>query len=134
MTGRVLLVDDSDIIRSRVRASLSSIAGVEIVAEATDADSALRELSHRQPDIMVLDLMLPGGGGTRVLERMARSKDRPVVIVFTNFPYPEYRTRCAELGAHYFFDKTADHERLPKLIRRLVNGGTDGSKPRGFTA
>lgn len=122
MTGRVLLVDDSEIIRSRVRDSLSSMPGVEIVGEATDADSALRGLSDRRPDIVVLDLMLPGGGGTRVLEGMTKANGRPVVIVFTNFPYPEYRTRCVELGADYFFDKTADHERLPELIGRLVNG------------
>ncbi len=123
MTGRVLLVDDSEVIRSRVRARLSSVAGVEVLGEATDAESALRELTERQPDIVVLDLLMPGGGGTRVLEGMTKTSGRPVVIVFTNFPYPEYRTRCAELGADYFFDKTADHERLPELIGRLVNSG-----------
>jgi DNA-binding NarL/FixJ family response regulator len=121
MTGRVLLVDDSDIVRSRVRESLLSIAGVEIVDEAIDVESALRAMRERQPDIVVLDLLLPGGGGTQVLEGMRRENGRPVVIVFTNFPYPEYRTRCAELGADYFFDKTADHDRLPELVRQLAN-------------
>lgn len=122
MTGRVLLVDDSDIVRYRVRESLSSLAGVEIVGEAVDVDSALRAMREQQPDIVVLDLLMPGGGGTRILEGMQREDGRPVVIVFTSLPYPEYRARCAELGADYFFDKTADHERLPELVGQLANG------------
>jgi DNA-binding NarL/FixJ family response regulator len=91
MTGRVVLVDDSDIVRSRVRESLSSVAGVEIVGEAIDVDSALRAVREQRPDIVVLDLLMPGGGGTLVLEGMQREDGRPVVIVFSNSPYPEYR-------------------------------------------
>lgn len=116
----VVLADDSEVVRQRLRSVISGIPDVQIVGEAADADQALERIREHGPDVVVLDMFMPAGGGTRVLQDLAAAKQRPIVLVFTNFAYPEYRDACLQLGADHFLDKSADLERLISILGQLA--------------
>ena len=114
---RVLMVDDSGPVRKRICERIRAIPGVTQVDEATGGDVALTRLSDDPPDLMVLDLQMPGTSGFRVLAQ-SRQTASPVVIVFTNSP--EYREHCLRTGAAYFFDKATEADALLETIQRLA--------------
>lgn len=116
----VLLADDSEVVRQRLRSVITGITDVTVVAEAADADQAVARIREHAPDVVVLDMFMPGGGGTRVLQDLQGADSRPILLVFTNFAYPEYRDACLQLGADHFLDKSADLERLLSIIAQLA--------------
>lgn len=117
---KVLIVDDSKIVCKGLRQMLIHIADVEIVGPAHNATDAIRFISESNPDVVILDIRLPGKSGIEVLKNI-RDKKLPIrVIMLTNYPYPQYRKKCEELGADYFFDKVAEIEELPNVIEKLA--------------
>ncbi len=118
---RVVIADDSVVIRERLRKSLGELEPVAVVAEAGDAPATLAAIAAHAPDALILDLFMPGGGGIRVLERLRGAPDRPVVIIHTNFPDPEYVRACRQLGAEHFLDKSDDPAALMNLLRSLAD-------------
>jgi DNA-binding NarL/FixJ family response regulator len=115
---RVLLVEDSKVLAERLRETLGSLKGVEVVAAVADESSAVTAVKEQEPDVIVLDLQLKTGTGFGVLQRLGRQ--RPEVIVFTSYGMPEYERRASDLGVRYFLIKSRDHERLPELIQDLA--------------
>jgi DNA-binding NarL/FixJ family response regulator len=69
---------------------------------------------------VILDIRMPGGSGIDVLENIKKTNAAPVVIVLTNYPYPQYRKKCMALGAEYFFDKTTEFEKVTEVIENLT--------------
>ena len=117
---RVLIVDDSKIVCERLQQMLINIADVEIVGQAHNAEDAIASISESKPDVVILDIRLPGLSGINVLKDI-RAKKLPIrVIMLTNYPYSQYRKKCEELGADYFFDKVAEIEMIPKVIAELA--------------
>ena len=117
---RVLIVDDSKIVCERLQQMLINIADVEIVGPAHNGQGALASISEAKPDVVILDIRLPGLSGIDVLKDI-RAKKLPIrVIMLTNYPYPPYRKKCKELGADYFFDKVTEIEEIPKVIEELA--------------
>ena len=68
---------------------------------------------------MILDIHMPNGNGIRVLETIKKNPVAPVVIMLTAFPYPQYRRRCLEIGAEYFFDKTTEFDQVAVVLEEL---------------
>jgi DNA-binding NarL/FixJ family response regulator len=116
----VVIADDSVVIRERLRALLEEVGPVEVVGDAADAPATMAALEEHRPDVLILDLFMPGGGGIRVLERLRGIADRPVVIIHTNFPEPEYLKACRQLGAEHFLDKSDDPATLTNLLSTLA--------------
>jgi DNA-binding NarL/FixJ family response regulator len=117
---RVLIVDDSKIVCERLQHMLMHIADVEIVGPAHNAQDAITSIAESNPDVVILDIRLPGLSGIDVLKDI-RDKKLPIrVIMLTNYPYPQYREKCKELGADYFFDKVAEIEEIPNVIEELA--------------
>jgi DNA-binding NarL/FixJ family response regulator len=117
---RVLIVDDSKIVCDGLRQMLIDIADVEIVGQAHNAEDAIASIAEANPDVVILDIRLPGMNGIDVLKDI-RTKKLPIrVIMLTNYPYPQYRKKCEALGADYFFDKVAEIEIIPNLIEELA--------------
>jgi DNA-binding NtrC family response regulator len=117
----VLIVDDSEIIRERISTSLKEMefkAKISFAKSASDAITMIEELS---PHIVILDIRLYDGTGIDVLQAMKGKKTRPIFIVLTNFPYPEYKKKCKLLGAKYFFDKTMEFEKAVALVQKFAN-------------
>lgn len=117
---KVLIVDDSKIVCEGLRQMLINIAGVEVVGEAQNALEADTAITELKPDVLILDIRLPGPSGLEVLKDI-RDKKLPIrVIMLTNYPYPQYRKKCKELGANYFFDKVTEIEKVTEIIEQLV--------------
>ena len=113
---RVMVVDDSTPIRQRLIASFRKASGVEAVAEAPSGEAALALLDDFRPDLIILDLMLPGMSGIEVLKTLKERRPAVKVAVFTNYPNSTFRRRCLELGATHFFGKTTELERILELV------------------
>ena len=117
---RVLLADDSDPVRSRVAALVEDVPGARLVAEAADAPTAIAAVRAHGPDVVVLDVMMPGGGGLAVLEALGGRERRPTVIVFTNLADDEVRAAFLARGADHFLDKSREFDRLAVLLADLA--------------
>lgn len=120
---RVLIVDDSALIRERLVAQLQQLEGIEIVGQAETAEQAISALRQLKPDAMTLDLRLPDGNGLNVL-RLIQSEHLPTaVIVFTSYPHPQYEKRAQAAGAYAFLNKARDFAKISDLLRTLMAGG-----------
>ena len=118
---RVFVADDSIVLRERVLDMLREIPGVEILGCAEDGLHAITCIRELKPDVVVLDIQMPCGNGLDVLKNIKHdAMGRPVVIVFTNFPYPQYRKRALECGAEYFFDKTTEFDKVRNVFGELT--------------
>jgi DNA-binding NarL/FixJ family response regulator len=125
---RVLIVDDSKIVCERLQQMLINIAGIESVGQAHNAPDAIAAISEAKPDVVILDIRLPGLSGIDVLKDI-RAKNLPSrVIMLTNYPYPQYRKKCEALGADYFFDKVAEIEKIPDVIKELAKSEQENVK------
>ena len=114
---RLFIADDSEILRDRLVEPLSEIEGVEIVGQEKDADAAIESVKRLKPDLVILDIRMPGGNGIMVLERLKKMEEPPIVVMFTNYPYLQYRKRCFDSGADFFFYKSTEFEKLIDVIR-----------------
>jgi DNA-binding NarL/FixJ family response regulator len=93
---------------------------VELVGHAADVPQAIQRLLETTPDVLVLDLHLPGGTGLDVLRALRPVQPDVHVLVFTNHSHDEYRQECLTAGAEYFLDKSAEFEKIPRILRELA--------------
>ncbi|HEX7533664.1 MAG TPA: response regulator transcription factor [Syntrophales bacterium] len=126
---KIFIVDDSALVVERVRALLFNIDGLEFIGHATNANDAVDAIERLKPEVVVLDIRLISGNGMTVLERVKRAQPPPVVIMLTNYPYPQYREKCRELGAEYFFDKVTEITSFVKLLRTMAQDPSQGELP-----
>jgi len=117
---KLFIADDSFVLRDRLSGMISEIEGIDIVGEAENSVAALAAIDRLRPDVVILDLRMPGGDGILALEALKKRKSSPKVIVFTNYPYFQYRKRCLDAGADFFFYKATEFEILIDLLRHLV--------------
>ena len=116
---RVLIADDSLMIRELLTELLHEVDGMEIVAQAEDASQA-RELARAlRPDVAVLDVRMPHGSGLEVLSAIKQNDPTTIVIMLTNFANQEIRQKSVDSGANYFFDKAVELGRFMSVLRRL---------------
>lgn len=114
---RVCIADDSVLVRRKLKEALEEQSGIEVVGESGNSEQAITEIRRLDPQVVIIDIRMPGGGGLPILKDLkARTPDR-IAIVLTSFPYPQYRQIYLEAGADHFFDKTQD---IPKLTQVLV--------------
>jgi len=117
---RLFIADDSEIVRSRLVETLSEFKDIEIVGQAGYANEALESIMELIPDVVILDLRLPDGNGINVLRKIKKGNSSIKVIIFTNYPYFQYRKRCLEAGAEFFFYKATEFENLIEAVKRLI--------------
>jgi DNA-binding NarL/FixJ family response regulator len=122
---RVLIVDDSHIVRVRLLAALSSIEAIEIVGQAQDVEEARQLFEQRKPHAVILDIRMPGGSGIDVLRYIKEHSPLTMVIILTNFADEHYRKACMHAGADYFLDKSNEFDTISDL---LINAGSSGGK------
>ena len=117
---KVFLVDDSAIVLEKMAAMISGIDGVEIAGQALNAHDAIQSIVKLKPDVVILDIRMNGGSGMDVLKRIKKEIPPPIVIMLTNYPYPQYREKCQALGADYFFDKVTEIEKIYDTFKQLL--------------
>src|SRR5439155_4691974 len=96
---------------------------LSVIAEACDADQALSALKGCRPDVVLLDMRMPGGGGLRVLQELQRDH-APPCLVLTTFDDADALLAAARAGARGYLLKDVTPEELGKAIRCLASGGT----------
>jgi len=119
----VFIVDDSPVVRDRLVALISELPNVEVVGQADIAFEAINSIRQLRPSVVVLDISMPGGSGMYVLETIKKDRPGPVVIMLTNFAHDQYRQKCLQLGADYFFDKSTEFERVTEVLRQIPGNG-----------
>jgi two-component system invasion response regulator UvrY len=118
----ILLVDDHAVVRSGLRNLLTTAMDVRI-AEAANGRDALSRLRQIRPDLVLLDLSLPGIGGLELLRRMLLEDKEARIVVLSMHAEPLYVARAMELGARGYLSKNASAEELLTAVRRTIDGG-----------
>lgn len=115
---RVVVVDDSFIVRERLTALLTVPGVMEVVGQAQDVSGAIEAIRRLTPDAVILDLRMPGGSGIDVLRAIKHEQPAPIVLILTNYPYPQYRKQCLEAGADFFLDKSTEFHKALEILRQ----------------
>jgi len=118
---KILIADDSEAVRQRLSEMLSEIAGVQVVGEACDMVDALELFEKSGPDAVILDIRMPRGGGIEALRRIKGKCPRTRVLILTNYPCSQYRNKCLQEGADYFFDKSNEFMDVVGVIEGLLS-------------
>jgi DNA-binding NarL/FixJ family response regulator len=121
---KVFIADDSRVVVERLADLLEEVPGAQLVGQAGDVPEAVRGIQEMKPDALILDLQMPGGSGLDVLRAIRTDFPHLYVLICTNYPYPRYREECLTAGANFFLDKSAEFEKIPAILRELIQKGT----------
>jgi two-component system, NarL family, response regulator YdfI len=121
---RILVADDHLIIRQGLRLILEIEPEFELVGEATDGSEALRQCDQLHPDVVLMDLRMPGMDGLTAIERLRLSQPEIAVVILTTFNEDDLMMRGLRLGAKGYLLKDTDRETLFSTIRAAARGET----------
>jgi DNA-binding NarL/FixJ family response regulator len=124
---RVLIVDDHQLFRSGVRAELEPL--LEIAGDAGTVDDAVAAIGEREPDVVLLDVHMPDGGGVEVIRRAAAEGRRPCFLALSVSDAPDDVIAVIRAGARGYVTKNIGPEELADAVRR-VHGGDAVFSPR----
>ncbi len=105
MLVRVLIVDDQAAFRSAARAVVKAIAGFEVVAEAESGEASIHEAARVRPDLVLMDVNLPGIDGLQATRRLLRDGRGPVVLLLSTRDAEDYNALARECGAAAYISK-----------------------------
>jgi DNA-binding NarL/FixJ family response regulator len=117
---RVLIVDDHDLFRAGVRAELPS--DMTVVGEASDTEGAIELITERIPDVVLLDVHLPGGGGREVVEKVKQRLPDIKILALSASDAPGDVVSVVRAGARGYVTKTISSAELADAIRRVAAG------------
>ncbi len=120
---RVLVVDDHPMFREGLRGLLATVPDVEVLAAVGDGDEAVRRALELTPDVVLMDLNLPGTPGLEAIRRIARQPDPPAVLVLTMVDDDDSVTAALQVGARGYLLKGAVQEEILAAIRAVASGG-----------
>ena len=132
---RTVLVDDHALLREGLRSLLDRDTAVEVVGEASSFDSALAEIAHSAPDVVVVDLKLTAGTdyeGLRLIEEISRRHPGVASLVLTTFLDDDLVVRAVRAGARGYVVKDVDTTELIRAVRAVATGGS-AFDPRSAT-
>lgn len=121
MSIRVVVADDHEIIREGIVAMLSG-SEVEIVGVAADGETAVQMSIERSPDVLLLDVRMPGLDGLDALAKVKVGQPDQVVLMMSSYDNPGYAARAVSLGASGYLLKDAPREELISAVRRVALG------------
>ena len=116
---RTMVVDDSALVRARLVVILSRSPQIVVVAVAKTASEALERAKRTKPDVIILDIGLPGANGISIIQELKQIQPAPVVLMLTNYSSIQIQSKCKEAGADYFFDKSSEYEKVILTIESL---------------
>jgi DNA-binding NarL/FixJ family response regulator len=123
MAIRVLIADDEAMVRAGFRMILEAEQGIEVVGEADDGERAVHESERLRPDVVVMDIQMPGKDGVAATREIVdRLPDPPRVLVVTTFDIDEYVYEALRAGASGFLLKNSPPEELARAIRVVATG------------
>lgn len=123
MTIRLLIADDHAIVREGLKQLLSLYEDVCVIDEATDGEHLLTQLQQHQPDIVTLDMQMPGLSGIPLIETLTEKYPALPVLVLSMYNETQITRRALKAGARGYLNKDCDADTLLTAIRRLARGG-----------
>jgi len=121
---RVIVADDQQLMREGLRAILSAEADIDVVALAADGAEAIARVREHQPDVVLMDVRMPGLDGIAATKRITRMPDSPRVLILTTFDLDEHVYDAMQAGASGFLLKDAPPGRLAESIRTVAAAET----------
>jgi DNA-binding NarL/FixJ family response regulator len=122
MTIRVLITDDQPVVRAGLRALLGIQPDIDVVGEARDGVAAVAQAATLNPDVVIMDVRMPGADGIRATEQIVRDPRSPKVLVLTTYDLDEYVFDALAAGASGFLLKDAPPEDLITGVRTVAAG------------
>ncbi len=123
MSIRVLVVDDQSLVRAGFRTILDSEDGIEVVAEAADGEAAIAAVAEHSPDVVCMDVQMPGMDGLEATRRItADATSAAAVLVLTTFNREDYLFSALEAGASGFLLKNSSPEQLIEAVQVVARG------------
>lgn len=119
---RVLIVDDHAVVRSGLRAFLLSFDDMELVGEAEDGEGAVRLCAELQPDVILMDMVMPGMGGADATQLIRKQYPQVQIIVLTSFLEEDFVQQAIEAGAVGYILKNVPANELAEAIRAAHAG------------
>ena len=127
MTTRVLLADDHPVVRGGLVALLDTLPGIEVVAQVGDGAAAIREVALLRPDVVVMDLRMPGMGGVEATRRIAADYPDIGVLVLTMFDEDALIADALAAGARGYLLKGAEQDEIERALRAVAAGDANFS-------
>ena len=121
---KVMLVDDQNLVRKGVRSLLELSEEIEVIAEATDGAEAIRMIPENNPDVVLLDMRMPGLSGVDVLRKLKETDQLPPTIILTTFDDDDLVLAGIRNGAKGYLLKDVALEDLVNAIKTVDDGGT----------
>jgi two-component system response regulator NreC len=124
VTIRVFIADDHVMLRNGLRAFIGAQRDMLVVGEAGNATDAESGINETEPDVALMDISMPGGGGIAAIAAVTRINPKTRVVVLTGHDQPGYLRAAADAGAAGYVVKTAVDTELLSAIRTVAEGGT----------
>lgn len=121
MSIRLLIADDHEVVRTGIKTVLQD-TDIEVIAEAKGGEEAVKMAMSENPDVVVLDIRMPGGDGLTALGRIKLEKPDMPILMFSTYDNPTYVARSVALGAAGFILKSSETTKLIDSIRRASQG------------
>jgi|TARA_B100000929_G_scaffold285120_1_gene268299 two-component system invasion response regulator UvrY len=119
---RVLVADDHHLVRTSIVHLLNAEKDINVVGEAADGEEAIAQTRRLNPDVVVMDIRMPGIGGLEATRKIRRLTSDIRILVLTAFIEEAFAQRLLEAGAHGFISKGSQHDEMVKAIRAVFAG------------
>ncbi len=116
---RIMIIDDHPVVRMGLASMLSTQPGIDVIGSASSGSEALALLKTISPDVVLIDLRMPGMSGLEVIRAINLLADSPRIIVLTSFDLDEDIYQCVNAGAHGYILKDAPQDRLLEAIQAV---------------
>ncbi len=117
-----LIVDDHEVVREGLRLSLSRAPHIRVVGEAGDGRAAIEMAERRKPNVVIMDVRMPGLDGLDATKELMQKETNVAVLIFTAYSERSLLARGLESGAKGYILKEAPHETLVRAIEKVANG------------
>ena len=119
---RVLVVDDHDLVRTGISRMLADVDGVHVIGQAESGEEAIKKARELKPDVVLMDVKMPGIGGLEATRRLLRSQEDVKVIAVTICEEDPFPTRLLQAGAAGYLTKGAALDEMIQAIRMVFAG------------
>ncbi len=114
-----MVVEDSALIVQRLYSVLSEIHFINSIAHAKNGEEAITLMKLINPELVLLDIKMPGINGIEVLKYIKQHHQKILVVMLTNYSNMQYKELCLGLGADYFLDKSAEFDQIGEIINSM---------------